>query len=603
MKKIGVAIHAFVGLCIISLFRQFRYISVPDGGKNGRALNLVQTIVVEPQSSDGRNNVNPAFTNATVKNLRTIVAKEAAATTATVPPTRPAGTPRLSNTTSLKEMGGLAKTYPTLGGEGHGSPSSLLKFDNSTACGLQQEVFMEKSLTLWFKDSVPLISSVVGIPNNVVVSTSNDTSGLSAAPLSGDGGAKTRTYHIQILTPHLKETRWFEPNTWFCNNHNNHNKYPATLLTGGRKLPDHPGPNPIRIVHCTLPSDETLEFLMSTTVSSRGIQPTYDLRLFVSCDQVRAKEEQFILQRQVQEKRNDTNNNIHTMHACAQFMGNFSRLALGEWIEYHYMVGFDHIWLYINEPWSLDYLPQRPYVTYIPNNYKLTPEHYPFFEQKVRIDHFFQKMQQNECLYRAKRMNIEWMTVHDTDEFIVLDDSEETKKQGNMPGSSLTSPTAAATSIKEFLALFVSSPAWNDKYGAVQLNSIPFGRNPKKEDMNVSLENRLLLDWTWRSNMSLAEYPIARYKVIVRPINVHYVNIHYIHSGKQPMLIPANVLRLHHYKNADKSVLQASKKLGLLQDSWFRQRYRDNITQMLWGERTYIPVGYHVTPRNFTSGL
>jgi hypothetical protein len=191
-------------------------------------------------------------------------------------------------------------------------------------------------------------------------------------------------------------------------------------------------------------------------------------------------------------------------------------------------------------------------------------------------------------------MKIEWLALHDPDEFIVLDDRKETKKQGTK------SPSAAAattTSIKEFLAPLVTDQDWNKKYGAVQLNSISFGRNPDMEVMNVRCENRLLMDWTWRSNMSLTEYPQERYKLIVRPTNVHYINVHYIQSGMQPKPMAANVLRMNHYKRADELVFQTKatrKAKGLLQDSWFRQKYRDMITQALMGERTYIPVGHHV---------
>jgi Glycosyltransferase family 92 len=603
-----VVLLVVLGLCIITLVQQTNIVysgrellnSDAQGNNNGRAVNLVQTNVVEQMSGDG-SNVNP------VKDLRKFISTDETST-ATARLTGSTGSKPQSSNALIEKMGGLAKTYETypLFREGQGAQSSSLKFDHSTSCGLQQEVFMEKSLTRWFKDSVPLISSVVGILSDDVSTSSDSTSDSTAA--MGGGGAKTRTYHIQILTPHLKETHWFEPDTWFCNNNKDNNtKYPAILLTGGRHLPDHPGPNPIRIVHCTLPANETLEFLRSTTVSSRGVQPTYDLRLFASCDEVRASEEQVILQQQLHEKNNQTinnNTNNHVMHACTQTMGNFSRLALAEWIEYHHLVGFDHIWVYINEPWSTDHLPQRSYVTYIPNNYKLVPNHWPFFEKKVRIDFFFQTMQQNECLYRAKRMKIGWMALHDPDEFIVLDDREEPKKQADKLSSWLTSPAPTATSVKQFLAPIVSNPVWNDKYGAVQLNSIPFGRNPRKEAMNISLENRLLMDWTWRSNKTFTEYPQARYKLIVRPINVHFVNFdYYINSGKRPMLMPANVLRLHHYKKADRSVFGTSKNADLLQDSWFRQRYRDNITQALSGERTYLHIGYQQITRSGNAAL
>jgi Glycosyltransferase family 92 len=200
-------------------------------------------------------------------------------------------------------------------------------------------------------------------------------------------------------------------------------------------------------------------------------------------------------------------------------------------------------------------------------------------------------------------MKIEWLALHDSDEFIVLDERRKETKQQGTPSTTATTKT----SIKEFLAPLVMDRDWNKQYGAVQLNSISFGRNPNVEVMNVPPEHRLLMDWTWRSNMSFTEYPQERYKLIVRPTNVHYINIHYIQSGKKPERMAANVLRVNHYKKADEYVFQtkATKKAaGLLQDSWFREKFRNNVTMALMGERTYIPIGYHdVTPGNSTSVL
>ena len=59
--------------------------------------------------------------------------------------------------------------------------------------------------------------------------------------------------------------------------------------------------------------------------------------------------------------------NIHEkkIGACIRFKGEFDRLHVPQWIEYHRLLGIKHFWVYINEEWNVNGLYNQSYMTYM----------------------------------------------------------------------------------------------------------------------------------------------------------------------------------------------------------------------------------------------
>jgi len=91
-----------------------------------------------------------------------------------------------------------------------------------------------------------------------------------------------------------------------------------------------------------------------------------------------------------------------------------------------YLIGFDHAWIYVNEPWDDGKdLPQSvDILTFIPYNIKASN-----FKGNIRAHmstpfaDVFRIVSQNDALWRARRMGLEWMAFPDLDELVVLGNS------------------------------------------------------------------------------------------------------------------------------------------------------------------------------------
>ena len=85
-----------------------------------------------------------------------------------------------------------------------------------------------------------------------------------------------------------------------------------------------------------------------------------------------------------------------------------------EWAIYHHMIGFDHVWIYqyVNEQWKDGKdLSSLDFVTFIPYSTKVQD-----FWAKANISAYgippfdvFRVAFQNDALWRAKRMRLDWM--------------------------------------------------------------------------------------------------------------------------------------------------------------------------------------------------
>ena len=78
-----------------------------------------------------------------------------------------------------------------------------------------------------------------------------------------------------------------------------------------------------------------------------------------------------------------------------------------EWAAYHHLIGFDHIWIYINEDWNnATKIVHRDYITWIP--YKFNIVDTPHYDKPRAFTPFeiFRIASQNDALWRAKRMGL-----------------------------------------------------------------------------------------------------------------------------------------------------------------------------------------------------
>ena len=102
---------------------------------------------------------------------------------------------------------------------------------------------------------------------------------------------------------------------------------------------------------------------------------------------------------------------------------NITRSALAEWLTYHRLIGVEHFWVYVTELWTSEHRPTNilmlPYVTYIPYNF-VWRDHWAHSSFRAPFHNFWQVAMQHQCIFRAKRHKLKWVTTTDIDEYIRL---------------------------------------------------------------------------------------------------------------------------------------------------------------------------------------
>ena len=96
------------------------------------------------------------------------------------------------------------------------------------------------------------------------------------------------------------------------------------------------------------------------------------------------------------------------------------------------------------------------------------------------------------------------------------------------------------------------------KYTAIQMNSIPFGNNASDAKQGAKKEE-LSLDYVYRRNISIDDYPMNRHKLFLNPKHAKGVNTHYLGGGPRRNVLHAKAseLRLNHYRVPENGVFQA----------------------------------------------
>ena len=96
---------------------------------------------------------------------------------------------------------------------------------------------------------------------------------------------------------------------------------------------------------------------------------------------------------------------------------------LAQWIAFHRLVGIEHFFVYLKEPWNetnAALLPSAPYITY--RNWDVDAIYGSGLAKSYKAKDFFQTVEQTEAIYRARRWgghdSIKWVTLTDTDEYL-----------------------------------------------------------------------------------------------------------------------------------------------------------------------------------------
>jgi hypothetical protein len=251
----------------------------------------------------------------------------------------------------------------------------------------------------------------------------------------------------------------------------------------------------------------------------------------------------------------------------SKFRGDYGRQHIPQWIEYHRLIGMQHFWIFVNEPFDLKGLPIASDVTYIPYNYTWRDHgNHSKFRASFNGDNFWQSTALNQCLYMAKRYGVEWFTTTDVDEYIWVSDDRESTMNATFPLQSFLDKKSLQQQTKTV--------------GALIMNSIPFGRNVKLESENKTFE--LVMDYTFRDEQDTPwDIKHHRWKCIYHAPVAQVISVHNLDQGGGKMYMDASTqVRVNHYKSPNTGVYQAEAR-HLKVDSSLPDKYRELVLEEL----------------------
>ena len=160
----------------------------------------------------------------------------------------------------------------------------------------------------------------------------------------------------------------------------------------------------------------------------------------------------------------------------------------------------------------------------------------------------------NDALWRAKRMDMDWIATIDIDEYVTLYNG--TKVEGN--------------SLKEYFES-VEKSRLGFNISSVQMESLPYGNK-----FNIKKKEDLEIDYIYRNNVSLeGKFPGGREKHFLHVKHVSAVNTHYIkENGSMHNEIP-RILRINHYRLPQDGIFKGSHNIA--EDTLLRDSFRDAI--------------------------
>ena len=257
-----------------------------------------------------------------------------------------------------------------------------------------------------------------------------------------------------------------------------------------------------------------------------------------------------------------------------------------QWAEYHHLIGVDHIWIYVNEPFNQSGVafPKRKYISWIPYNLNIYNYKFPRLGASIQYSEIFRIAAQTDAIWRARRMGMRWIAMNDIDEYIAVAPSPGTK----IINTNATETIKPIGSLSRYLAKLETTNPLIRSVGGIEMNSIPFGCNMQKNKRNQFVCNKnetkdILIDYV---SHSLADH--SRSKMLVNPKKVTTYNIHYIGGSSERLSrneirfkSPADELRINHYKQAYKGVFGWKRTQPLQNDSYLMDNYHDLLVERI----------------------
>lgn len=338
---------------------------------------------------------------------------------------------------------------------------------------------------------------------------------------------------------------------------------------------------------------------MWPTLPNGTIPIVYDLQPYIQCNQI----EQQPPNRPPKEAK---------IGACiTRFWGQHDLIP--EWIAYHRLLGVQHFWLFVSEPFGNVHQSALPRyekdITYIPYNYtwkghRRTSTTGPSEEENDMAyggENWFQPMANNQCLHLAKQYEFDWIFTPDVDEYVAILDPTIDHHFG-------VGEEEAAPPLQQYLQRFQearTSPG-KPKLGEVCLYGGGYGRHPTKETDPTQFQ--LTIDFTYRRDRKLGsgegtydgKGAGGRKKCFYNAQVVKDVLIHEKVQGGSSVLANTTEIELMHFRSPLLGP-QEARPDKLVSYPETRDIYRDKIVEELIKSNWTFPILAAHVDQGYTS--
>lgn len=255
--------------------------------------------------------------------------------------------------------------------------------------------------------------------------------------------------------------------------------------------------------------------------------------------------------------------------AIAVYKGR-SKRAL-EWAVYHNLIGFDHIFLYVNQPWANEEDFKENFITWI-----------PFSTNIGRVGGMswdvFRIAGMTDIFWKARYLQIKWLLNADIDEYVWYNTSFDINKKP----------------IQTYLDQFNN----NFTKQGIHLNSIPYGSNAsiryEAKQTPSQFYNKSIFNFVHREKGNISNLRWQRMKMIayIKSKKLHGLSTHGCHKGYkrecQVLRPKPDSLRINHYKNPEYGVFNTFQNVRnlneLTKDTDLRDRYSSKIEEIVFSK-------------------
>ncbi|KAL7560575.1 hypothetical protein ACA910_001440 [Epithemia clementina (nom. ined.)] len=363
----------------------------------------------------------------------------------------------------------------------------------------------------------------------------------------------------------------------------------------------------------------------NTTATTTGLDderiPIYDIRPYLICNALETTEfhKQHPSHDNGHHHHHSINNNNHYSNnnnnkrvkvgACLIVRGETSRQYLPEWIAYHSLLGVQHIWVHVNEPWT-DYWqqqqqeqqeqqqPQQPPlldqvgVTYIPYNYYLG-DHLGGDQARMFLI-YWQVPMQMRCLWRAKELGLDWIMTTDTDEYmdIFVEENNNNNNNNNKNDKKKNATTTAPT------AMMIMADNDEDHASTSYTNYQDYSNRSKSMHKKTHTAEPL---FSLSSSSSSSSLPLIHFLSRYDPHAVGALQMMSVPHGRPPRLaggITTTTLDRNNHNNNNHSSTSTSNSNMLLQmDQTWRHKNMESggfaRCKLLYSVPNAASVGVH----------